>query len=123
MVYIKLGMGFIAAAAISWFVWYFHTLVDKAKDYAALQTTNAQLVSQHNQDSASAAKAAIDLIASEAARKQAQIDFDAWSRTQIALNNSLRGMIHASPVSTNPVCFPTAAERKLWNKTLSDAIH
>jgi hypothetical protein len=116
-------MGLLAAIALSWFVWYFHTLVDKAADYEKLKQVNAALVTQHNQDSASAARAAIDLVNSETARRLAAESYIQWQREQKTSTDQLRKMIDASAVSKNPVCRPTAAERKLWNDTLAFAIH
>lgn len=119
MTYLKLGVGVIAAALLTWFGWYFHTLVTTSRDYASVQLLNTQLQAQHAQDSSSAAKAAIQLVANEAYRNQMQKDFDDWKAAQTKYTASLRGMINASPVSTNVACAPSATERKLWNDSLA----
>lgn len=117
--WLKMGTGITLAIGLAWFGWYFHTLVATSHDYASLKEVNSQLVMQHAQDSSSAAKAAIQLVANEAYRNQMQKDFDDWKAAQLKYTSSLRGMINASPVSTNVLCSPTAPERKLWNDSLA----
>lgn len=98
-------------------VWHYKSISDQAALVPGLEARVDKLQSQHARDDADAAKAALQIVANEAARQVSLDDFHKWDVLKTSLGNDLEGLLRHEPVTTDPACHPSAADRKLWNDT------
>ena len=99
------------------FIWHYKSISDEAARVPGLVAANDAMVKQHARDDAEAAKAALQIVANEAARKVSLEDYHRWDTFKTSLGNDLEGLLRHEPITTDPGCLPTPADRKLWNES------
>lgn len=101
------------------FVAHYNHLKSEAALVPGLQSQVKGLTAQAARDESRAAKAAIDLVAAYAARDQAVHDLGIWRDMKSTMLTNIEEMNRHASASLTPICLPTAAERQLWNDTIS----
>lgn len=112
------GVGVLLLAA-GLFVAHYNHLKSQAALVPGLQSQVKSLTAQAARDEARAGKAAIELVAAYAARDQAMRDLSAWREVKAGMLSNIEEMNRHASATVNTVCLPSAAERQLWNTTIS----
>lgn len=105
--------------AIGFAVHHYNDLKAQAALVPGLQSANRALVAQSTRDDSRASKAAIELVANEAVRKQALADQDKFRALAGQIGTTLQGIAHNANATKEPMCLPSDAERQLFNAAIT----
>lgn len=116
------GIGLLVVAitaGAALFVGHYKSLEAQAALVAPLQAANKSLVTQAATNDASAAKAAIEIVAAQKQRDQAVADLGTFQKLTGQISTTLQGISKNANATKNPVCLPTVAERGMLNAAIA----
>jgi hypothetical protein len=120
--WLKAGAAVITVAAAGWFWIHYNHLKEEAAEVPGLQREIHDLGLLHAHDDSEAAKAALQIVANDAARRQSELDFEKWNDLRNSIHDELKRLTSHAAATTNPVCAPTDDERRMWNAALDRLI-
>lgn len=119
--YTWMTIGGLALAGFLYFGVYrpYEDMKAQAARVPALVAANKGLSGQMAATEKRIAQVNVNLAIAQGQRDQAVADLGKWTANKDSLFADIGRMTKNASASTNPVCLPSADERKLWNATLA----